>query len=903
MWTSARKRARTSPLEGSQDPSGTRHARRALMAPPVLAAAAAVAVLVPALTAAPAAAKAGNAAPAAAGRSWLNKQQGPGERARELLAAMTLAQKLQMVDGTGFAFNAGYAGHIQGIPSLGIPDLYLADGAVGVGNGSTGVTEFPDGTSVAASWDTTTVKAVGNANGTEQAAKGHNVSLAPNINILRTPYGGRAFEGYGEDPYLSAQVVAADVTGVQSAGVIATPKHYIGNDEETNRNSINVQVSQRALAEIYDPAFDAAGKAGAGAVMCSYNKINGAYACENSQTLADTLDAVLKFKGFVMSDWGATHSTVASVQAGLDMQMPGGSGFFGTDYYGPALATAITNGQVSVSQLNDMVYRILWAMFSVGVFDHTYPNPTAVASSNVSTAGDNRVALQAAEQGTVLLKNSRGVLPLSSKVSSIAVIGDDAGADAMYGGGGSAAVTPTNPVTPVAGITARAQAAGDTVAYSQGNANYQALSAVPAAQFTPASGTGTGWTATYYAGSTASGTPLGSETVTSLNVTGVPAIVASAGASTWSVRYTATMMPAATGTAEFGLSAGGNATLSIGGHQVVSYGPGTGSTYTGLANLTAGAATSFELDATGLGTSGGGFFGPPSVVNLTWAPQENLLWQAAAQAASKARVAVVFASNFSSEGSDLQTLELPGDQDRLIEAVARANPRTIVVLNTSGPAYMPWLDDVAGIFEAWYPGQQDGNAIAALLFGDVNPSGHLPETFPANARQGVAHGGTVLTPNNQFPGDGTNIDYTEGIDVGYRYYDTHDQRPLFPFGYGLSYTTFAYSDLRLHPGPGRDSESADVTITNTGSHAGAGVAQLYLTDPASAGEPPYQLRGFQKVTLRPGQSRRLTFTITRQDMSYYQSPAGSWVTAPGAYRVSIGSNERDLVVSRTFYAR
>ncbi|MGC1286457.1 MAG: glycoside hydrolase family 3 C-terminal domain-containing protein [Streptosporangiaceae bacterium] len=240
----------------------------------------------------------------------------------------------------------------------------------------------------------------------------------------------------------------------------------------------------------------------------------------------------------------------------------------------------------------------------------------------------------------------------------------------------------------------------------------------------------------------------------------------------------------------------------MGGRQVVSYGPGTGSTFTGLASLTAGVAVPFELDATGLAaSSGAGFFGPPTVVDLTWAPQENLLWQQAADAARSSDVAVVFVSNYSAEGSDLQTLELPGDQDQLIEAVARANPNTIVVLNTSGPAYMPWLRDVAGVFEAWYPGQQDGNAIAALLFGDVNPSGHLPETFPANASQGVAHGGTVLAPNLQFPGNGTDIDYTEGIDVGYRYYDTHDQTPLFPFGYGLSYTTFAYSNLRVTPTP------------------------------------------------------------------------------------------------------
>ena len=847
-------------------------------------------------------AQAGQAASAVTyAQAWLNRQLTPDQRASALLAQMTLAQKLQMVDGTGFAFGGGvnYAGHIQGIPALGIPDLYLADGAVGAGNGSTGVTQFPDGTSDAATWDPGTVQSVGAADGTEQAAKGHQVSLAPNVNILRTPYGGRAFEGYGEDPYLSSQISAADVTGVQSAGVIATPKHYIGNDQETLRNSIDVQVSQRALAEIYDPAFQASVNAGAGAVMCSYNQVNGSYACQNSQTLSDTLDSVMQFKGFVMSDWGATHSTVASVDARLDMNMPGGA--FGTDYYSAtALQAALTAGQITQAQIDTMVDRILRSMFAVGIFDRTYPTPAAALNTNVSTPADNQVALTASEQGTVLLKNDRGALPLGSRVKSVAVIGDDAGADAMYGGGGSAAVNPTSPVTPLAGITSRAQQAGDTVSYAQGNANYRSLSALPDTGFTPATGTGPGWTATYYAGPAASGTPLGSEVVTSLNVTSTPAIVKSAGATTWSVAYTATMTPAATGTAEFGLSAAGNAALSIGGKQVVSYGPGTGSTFTGLTSLTAGKAVSFELDATGLSASGGGGFGgPSSVVSLTWAPQENLLWQAAANAAKSSSVAVVFASNYSAEGSDLQTLELPADQDQLIEAVAHANPNTIVVLNTSGPAYMPWLNDVAGVFEAWYPGQQDGNAIAALLYGDVNPSGHLPETFPASASQGVAHGGTVLTPNAEFPGNGTDIDYTEGIDVGYRYYDVHQQQPLFPFGYGLSYTTFAYSNLQVHASA--HGATAQVTITNTGQRAGSEVAQLYLTDPAAAGEPPYQLKGFQKVTLSPGHSQRVTFQLSAQDLSYYQTATSSWVVAPGIYRVSIGSNERDLRLSAPFY--
>ena len=441
--------------------------------------------------------------------------------------------------------------------------------------------------------------------------------------------------------------------------------------------------------------------------------------------------------------------------------------------------------------------------------------------------------------------------------------------------------------------------------YAQGNSNYRSLAAVPDTGFAPTSGPGPGWTATYYAGPAASGTPLGSEVVTSLDVTSIPAIVTAAGVSTWSVSYTATMTPQASGIDEFALSAGAAASLSIGGRPVISYGPGTGSVFTGLVPVTAGRATVFEVDVTGLSAVIPAT-GPPRrgpLASVTWAPQENLLWAAAARAARTADVAVVFASNYSAEGSDLQTLELPADQDLLIQAVARANPRTVVVLNTSGPVYLPWLRQVAGVFEAWYPGQQYGHSIAALLFGDVNPSGHLPETFPADASQGVAHGGTVLTPNPQFPGNGTDVYYSEGIDVGYRYYDVHHQTPLFPFGYGLSYTTFSYRQLRLFPGPSRGQEIAQVTITNTGDRAGAEAAQLYLTDSASAGEPPYQLKGFQKVMLAPGQSQVLTFPISRRAMSYYQAAGQRWVAAPGRYRVSIGSSERDLALAGSFTAR
>jgi beta-glucosidase len=466
----------------------------------------------------------------------------------------------------------------------------------------------------------------------------------------------------------------------------------------------------------------------------------------------------------------------------------------------------------------------------------------------------------------------------------------------MYGGGGSASVTPTNPVTPIAGITARAAAAGITVNTAQGDSNYRSLAQIPPDQFTPTSGTGTGWTATYYPTSNFTGTPLGTENVSSLNVTSVPAIVGSA--TTWSVKYTATMTSPTTATDMFGLAAAGPATLTIGGKNIVSSIPGTGSTFSGLASLQANTPTSFELDVVGATPTGRS----RSLVSATWAPSENLLFAAAQQAAANSDVAVVFASNYSAEGSDLATLELPGDQDQLIEAVAQVNPHVIVVLNTSAAIYMPWLNDVQGVFEAWYPGQQYGNSIAALLFGDVDPSGHLPLTFPVDAQQGVADGATLASPSLTFPGDGTNVDYSEGIDVGYRYYDVHNETPLFPFGYGLSYTTFSYSHLRVKADNSSDRRATvTVTVTNTGNRAGADVVQLYLTDPSAAGEPPYQLKGFQRVLLAAGASRNVTFTVSQQDMSYYDTSTSSWVAAPGSYGVSIGGNERDHALTGSWY--
>ena len=824
-------------------------------------------------------------AQAAAARPWLDTKASAATRTHALLHAMSVDQKLQLIDGRPLpAASSGFIGYIPGIPSLGVPTLYLADGPVGVANGATGVTALPSGISQAATFDRHLVEQIGRVEGAEQRAKGHDIALGPDVDVLRIPYAGRAFESFGEDPYLSASIGAANIRGVQSQGVIAVAKHFVANTQETARHSLNAVIPARAEAEIYEPPFKSAVNAGVGAVMCSYNRINGSYSCEDATSLGQTLEQAWRFRGFVVSDWGATHSTAFAAYAGLDMQMPGGTP--DTTYFGTAMHDALDNGTVAMSTVDEMAGRVLWAMFSVGLFDGDRPDPVAATSRKVSTAGHRAIATRAAETGAVLLKNDAALLPLSTSVHSIAVIGDAAGTNAVYGGGGSSSVIPTNPVTPLDGITRRAAAAGVAITTAQGYSNYRALDQVPPDQFTPTIGSGNGWTATYYPTKHFTGTPLGLENVTSLDVTTPPSLVAHA--KTWSVRYTATMLSPIDVTDEFALVAAHRSKFRVNGRTVIPFDPRSGSPATGIVGLKGGLPASVELDVVGSPASG------TPIVDLTWAHSEGGRWSAAAATAQASDVAVVFASNYSAEGRDLTSLGLPADQDQLIEAVARANPRTVVVLNTSSAVLMPWVHDVGAVLEMWYPGQQYGDAVAALLFGDASPSGHTPVTFPVSNSQGVAGPATVLRPARNYPGYKGTVEYAEGVHVGYRYFDATHERPLFPFGYGLSYTSFKYGAAHIASQSRRgDNVHIALTVTNTGRRTGTTVVQLYLTDPHAAHEPPYQLKRFERVTLSPGAHREVTFTIDRHAMSYYRAANGRWTAAKGRYVATIGRSERD----------
>jgi beta-glucosidase len=661
---------------------------------------------------------------------WVGSSAPIPTRVAEVMSKITQAQEIDLVTG---ASGSSYVGFTTAIGSLCIPALNLEDGPAGVGDGMTNVTQLPAPVDAAATWDPSAEKLYGQVVGTEQAAKGSTIDLGPTINIVRDPRWGRAFESIGEDPYLNGTLGAAEIQGVQSTGTMAQVKHFAVYNQETNRNTSadNAVVSTEAEQEIYLPAFqDAVQQGAASSVMCSYSYINGTAACQNPYLLSTVLRQQFGFTGFVTSDWGATHSTAASANAGLDMDMPGNDG-----YYGSALASAISSGQVSQATLNSAVSDILTEMFAFGLFDKP---PVGSPAQTATTAADQADALQIAEEGTVLLKNSGNVLPLSgSKDSSIAVIGADASTSPQTAGGGSASVTSSGTVTPLQGITAAAPS-GVTVSYNNGSSD-----------------------------------------------------------------------------------------------------------------------------------------------------------SSAASAAAAASVAVVFANLNESEGSDLTSIDLGSTQDALISAVAAANPNTIVVLNTGSAVVMPWLSSVKGVLEAWYPGQEDGTAIANLLFGTADPSGHLTVTFPTSLSQVPA------STAAQWPGVNGTVQYSEGVDVGYRWYNSQSLTPLYPFGYGLSYTSFSFSNLKVGTLPAGGAATVTATVTNTGSVAGADVAQLYVTDPAASGQPPLQLEGYQRVSLAPGASATVTFPLTQRNLQYWNSTSNGWATSTGSYGISVGDSDANLPLKGT----
>ena len=805
---------------------------------------------------------------------WMDTSLPAEQRAKLLLAAMTLDEKIAMIHG-GSAGSGGYVGHVPSIPRLNIPALNLHDGPAGVAAGALSVTAFPAPITVAASWDPALMEQYGIAMAEEERGKGVNIQLAPMMNIDRVPRAGRNFEGYGEDPYLSAQMAAAAVRGIQSTGLIAVAKHFIGNEQEYQRMAFSSEMDIRTQHEIYLPPFKAAVDAGVGAIMCSYNLVNGVYACENSDTQNTMLKGELGFTGWIMSDWGATHSTIASALGGLDMEMPGGPNYV-------QLKAAIEAGKVPLSRLDDMVLRILTPIFRAGLFDHA---PTGTYGTAVQTDAHKKFARDAAAQGLVLLKNDGAILPLdATKIHSIAVFGTAADENPIVVGGGSGRVSPTYNISPLQGITDRAGSAIAVQYFTAGNA---AGHAMPASFFQTAKGAAAGLKAQYFNNPDLTGSPTLTKVDANVDFDWQGAAPATGiKSSAWSARWSGIFTPATSGRYNLTLTGTGKSRLYIDDKLVIdNWDKQPAQPKVIHRRLTAGQTDDVRVEYAPLGAA--------DSLHLTWFTPDDDPNEAAAAIAAQVDASILVVGTSSSEGSDRQNLDL-SDQP-LITAISKANPHTIVVVYNPSQTLLPWADGTSAILVGWLPGQEAGNALADVLFGDVNPAGKLPVTYARSESDYPAN------TDEMYPGLNGRVLYTEGLQVGYRHFDAQQIAPLYPFGHGLSYTTFEYGKLNISPATTTDGNiTVTFTLKNTGQRAGAEVAQLYIGFPSEASEPPRQLKGFQKISLKPGESKPVTFTLSPDAFSFWSAGLGKWATYPGAYQILVGSSSRDIRQSGTF---
>ncbi len=762
---------------------------------------------------------------------WLNPSLSVATRVNMLLSKMTIADEIALVQGNGTSETTPpavpYVFYTEPNVKLCIPGIGYEDGPAGVADYLTNVTQLPAGVALAATFSKSDAMQYGITLGAEQAAKGSGADLGPTVNIMRDPRWGRNFESLSEDPALTAGIDTPEIEGLQSQDVMAQVKHFDAYNVETNRNTQadDVIVTQRVLHEIYQPAFKAAiENAGSGSLMCAYSSVNGFYSCESHSLLTDVLRNEYDFKGLVMSDYGAIHD-VSAATAGTDVEQPENT------YFGAPLEAAVEHGTIARAVLNSMVSPVLYEMFRFGFFNNPPPVTTsAVATSAAHVATSNALA----EDGTVLLQNSHSILPLTPS-TSVAVIGPAASTQVTSAGSGSAYVIPNSVVSPLAGIQA---ASTGSVTYTQGLPNDTDLTPIPS----------------NYLSTPYSGTPYGGS-------------------------YTATLTAPETGTYAFSINSPcvhcyTVTSLSINGTAIVND-PDTPpvSTVAGSMTLTAGQKYTLSIS----GESANLEWQTPSQLTADFAP--------AVAAAKAAQVAVVVVSDDTeSEAGDRANITLPSAQDGLIEAVAAANPNTVVVIQAGAPIAMPWLSSVAAVVDTWYPGQTDGTALADVLYGVTNPGGHLPITFPQNLTD------IPTASPAQFPGANNEVLYSEGLLVGYRWYDQENVAPLFPFGFGLSYTTFRFSNLKIQ-NPSVDGVTpfkVSATITNTGKVAGSDAAQLYLGFPSAAGEPPRKLVDFSRVTLQPGASQNLSFTIRPSDEWWWNNNA--WDESNGTYSVFVGDS-------------
>ncbi|KAL4797536.1 glycoside hydrolase superfamily [Aspergillus venezuelensis] len=828
---------------------------------------------------------------------WLNTSLDTETRLQSFLAELTFEEKLAMVQGNKSAETNACIGYVPGIPRLSIPAICMGDGPEGVGNNLANVTTFPAPILTASTWNSTLNELFGRALGAEHKAKGRNIVLAPTINIIRSPLWGRAAESISEDPYLTSKMAVAVTRGIQEGNnVVACVKHFAAYNQETDRfglapefDAVDAVVDERVLREIYFPAFKASiQEAHAGSVMCAYNKVNGEHACESFFLLNDVLKNEWGFDGFVVTDWYfAQRSTVQAALAGLDNSQPGGDwmDYYGfPDFFGGLLEEALGNASVPTDRVEDMVERLWRPVFEAGGVDR--PSVGLEGTDNFARTEEHLdLAQRIVEEGAVLLKND-DVLPLGQGEKTIAVFGADAAdqpaVTELHGG----FVLDTTMVVqkPVEYIRARAKEDNITVLYSEAYPGTNEFPTIPSSMFGNLGLNVTYWTTTDF-----SGHPNRTIHADSITSSTYPADIGAVWPDVFSSRYEGTFHPNVTGRHHFSLSGNGGGSLYLNG-DLVAIVPGSnfGVVMQGFADLEAGTAVPIRFDYSMGYSVDPGTYGITVGVNIP--PQNTSLYEHAISTARSADVSIIFVNDAHTEGLDSSLdLRLPGDQDEMIALVAKHSKKTIVVLNTNAAILMPWLDDLDAVIESFYPGQQVGSAMARLLFGDVNFSGKLPITFPASYEE------SPTSSLDRFPGENLTANYSEGLYVGYKWFDGLDVSPLFPFGFGLSYTSFEIGglDVVVNDTLG-GSVQATATIKNVGSVFGKEVVQLYVTFPDAADEPPKLLKGFEKVTLDVDEVATVAFELSREELSVWSMEQGGWMFVPGEYEFLAGSSSRNI---------
>ena len=805
------------------------------------------------------------------------------DRIDQLADQLTLAEQVSLLSGQDFW-------SVPAIERLGIGTLRVTDGPNGARGGGSligGVKSacFPAGIALGATWNVDLLKAIGIALAEEVKSKGAHMLLAPTVNIHRSVTNGRNFECYSEDPILTAELASAYIGGLQSQGIGATIKHFVGNESEVERTTISSKIDERALREIYLVPFEwAVKKAGTWGVMSSYNRLNGTYTSEHNWLLTEVLRKEWGYDGIVMSDWFGSHSTVDTVNAGLDLEMPGPP-----RDRGQKLIDAVNAGAVSHDTLRQRVKAMLRLMTRVGSLEDQRD-----FVEHADDRPEHRALIRkAGAEAAVLLKNN-GVLPLKGD-GSIAVIGPNA-KTAQIMGGGSAQLNAHYRISPWQGLVA---ALGEErLRYAPGCTNHR---------FEPLL-TG-GFRVDYFANQTLAGDPVHSADQDEAQAFWIGQVAeGKVDPLHFSARLTGSFTPQTSGTHRVGIYAAGFAKIFVDGQLIADAATNwtKGRTFfeegcdevVGTVALEAGRTYAVVIDFVTKDFATLGLAAFAAGIGL---PLGDDAITEAVDLARHAETAILFVGRngeWDTEGSDLPSIELPGRQAELIAAVAQANPNTIVVLQTGGPVEMDWIGSVAALIEAWYPGQEAGNAIADVLTGAAEPSGRLPQTFPARWADNPAHSQDAEV----YPGFEGTVRYEEGIFVGYRHYDRLGLTPLFPFGFGLGYTSFALSDLRIDDsGFEADGKvTVNTTLTNTGARDGAAVVQLYVSDDAASDpRPEKELKGFDKVWLKAGASVAVTLELDARSFAYYRTQARHWLVEAGSFTLRLGLSSADLPLSAT----